>query len=564
VTRPKKGRPDEIRRPFSVEGEDSRAIAVPPPESRPGALSWTRVLSLAAPGALLAAILLLPFAGKAFTIDDTVFMRQAEWVLSDPLHPSALTMVWSEIPRPLRLSQVMPTGPLMAWLLAPAAAAGGSEIVAHLIQILLLVVAVVEVAALALRLGFDDDVARLASLLLASTPAVLGMAGTAMPDVAAMTFALVGIERLCAWSDEGRVAQGVAAALALGLAPLARSHVALLLGLAPFLLERPWRGSAWKRWWPVVAAPLVTALLVVVTRDPQGGSADIAAAAGRFSSLANVRSNAAAFGVHWVLLFPLGIAWTVARGRPFWLSPFPYAGIAVALAALWSQPRWLWIAPLAGLGIAVVSDAVFDGVRSREARRIALGLWLLAALPIVVYLHFPSKYLVVCAPAAAILAAGALVRLPSRVATGAGVGLVAAGALFGTMILQADANFAGLGRRAVDELVRPNTAAGRNVWFNANWGFQWYAERAGAKILTTTPPKPQPGDLVVSARETITAIPIGSFRQRELVATVTDASPGGRIVSGELGAGFYSNGWGYLPWAWGSTEIDRFELWRIR
>ena len=29
------------------------------------------------------------------------------------------------------------------------------------------------------------------------------------------------------------------------------------------------------------------------------------------------------------------------------------------------------------------------------------------------------------------------------------------------------------------------------------------------------------------------------------------------------GAGFYSNGWGYLPWAWGRGEIDRVELWEI-
>jgi hypothetical protein len=565
VTKAKKGRRDQNRRPFSVEEESVSAAADPRPVARKRAeISWSRVFSLAAPAVLLAAVLLLPFAGKAFTIDDTVFMRQAEWVLTDPLHPSALTMVWSEVPRPMRLSQVMPTGPLMAWLLAPAAAAGGSEVVAHLVQILLLVVAIVEVASLALRMGYGDDVARLASLLLASTPAVLGMAGTVMPDVAAMAFALVGLERLAAWRESGSVAAGAVAAIALGLAPLARSHVVLLLGLALFLLGVPWRRRAWKLWWPVVAAPLLTALLIVVTRDPAGGSSDMAQAAGMFSSLANVRSNVIAFGVHWVLLLPLGLAWMIARGRAFWLSPLPCVGIAIAAGALWNQPRWLWIAPVAGLGIAVVADAVIDCVRSRDPHRIALGLWLLAALPIVIYLHFPSKYLVVCAPAAAILAAAAVTRLPSQAATALGVGLVGAGALMGTLILQADANFAGLGRRAADELIRPNTAAGRNVWFNANWGFQWYAERAGGKILTTTPPRPQAGDFVVSARETITAIPIQSFRQRELVATVTDASPGGRIVSSELGAGFYSNGWGYLPWAWGSTEIDRFELWRLR
>jgi hypothetical protein len=547
-------------------GSTRSASPAAPPASQAGrvAFSWQRVLSAAAPGVLLAAVLLLPFAGKAFTIDDTVFMRQAEWVLTDPLHPSALTMVWSEVPRPMRLSQVMPTGPLMAWLLAPAAAAGGSEVVGHVVQLLLLLVAVVEVAALAVRLGFGDDVARLAALLLASTPAVLGMAGTVMPDVAAMSFALVGIERLCAWRSTGRTADGAVAALALALAPLARSHVVLLLGLAPFLLGLPWKDSTWKRWWPVVAAPLATGLLIFVTRDPQGGSSDMMQAAGMFSRLANVRSNAIAFGVHWILLLPLGLAWMAARGRSFFLSPFPYVGVAIAAAALRSQPGWLWIAPVAGLGLAVVADVVVDCAKSRDPHRIALGLWLLVALPIVVYLHFPSKYLVVSAPAAAILAAAALTKLPPRIATGAGIALVGAGALFGTLILQADATFAGLGRRAVDELVRPNTAAGKNVWFNANWGFQWYAERAGARILTTTPPKPQSGDLIVSARETITAIPIQSFRQRELVATVTDASPGGRILSSALGAGFYSNGWGYLPWVWGTTEVDRFELWRLR
>jgi hypothetical protein len=247
VTKAKKGRRDQNRRPFSVEEESVSAAADPRPVARKRAeISWSRVFSLAAPAVLLAAVLLLPFAGKAFTIDDTVFMRQAEWVLTDPLHPSALTMVWSEVPRPMRLSQVMPTGPLMAWLLAPAAAAGGSEVVAHLVQILLLVVAIVEVASLALRMGYGDDVARLASLLLASTPAVLGMAGTVMPDVAAMAFALVGLERLAAWRESGSVAAGAVAAIALGLAPLARSHVVLLLGLALFLLGVPWRRRAWK------------------------------------------------------------------------------------------------------------------------------------------------------------------------------------------------------------------------------------------------------------------------------------------------------------------------------
>jgi hypothetical protein len=43
-----------------------------------------------------------------------------------------------------------------------------------------------------------------------------------------------------------------------------------------------------------------------------------------------------------------------------------------------------------------------------------------------------------------------------------------------------------------------------------------------------------------------------------------DAAPGGRIMSRELGAGFYSNYFGLLPWVWGDGPSDRLELWEIR
>ena len=35
------------------------------------------------------------------------------------------------------------------------------------------------------------------------------------------------------------------------------------------------------------------------------------------------------------------------------------------------------------------------------------------------------------------------------------------------------------------------------------------------------------------------------------------------LVHRAQGAGFFSNGWGYLPWAWGSDPVDRYELWVI-
>ena len=61
-------------------------------------------LRLAAPAMLLASLLVLPFLDRPFTIDDPLFLRAAEHVLADPLHPASFEQVWNAGDR-LLLSQ---------------------------------------------------------------------------------------------------------------------------------------------------------------------------------------------------------------------------------------------------------------------------------------------------------------------------------------------------------------------------------------------------------------------------------------------------------------------------
>src|SRR5689334_14322944 len=46
------------------------------------------------PPIVLAALVLLPFWGKPFTIDDVTFLLEAKHVLKDALHPAAFDMVF--------------------------------------------------------------------------------------------------------------------------------------------------------------------------------------------------------------------------------------------------------------------------------------------------------------------------------------------------------------------------------------------------------------------------------------------------------------------------------------
>jgi hypothetical protein len=47
------------------------------------------------------------------------------------------------------------------------------------------------------------------------------------------------------------------------------------------------------------------------------------------------------------------------------------------------------------------------------------------------------------------------------------------------------------------------------------------------------------------------------------LARIEERGWGGRIMDANLNAGFFSNAWGFLPWAWGDGLVDGFDLLRI-
>ena len=124
----------------------------------------------------------------------------------------------------------------MGYVLVPTVLGGAHEWMAHLTQLVLVWIAVVAMTSLILRFGWDRWHATAGALLLVAIPPFLPMASTAMPDILATAVALVAMERLAAWKAEQKWSQGAAAAIALGLAGFARSHLVLLLPLAAFFL----------------------------------------------------------------------------------------------------------------------------------------------------------------------------------------------------------------------------------------------------------------------------------------------------------------------------------------
>jgi hypothetical protein len=325
--------------------------------------------------------------------------------------------------------------------------------------------------------------------------------------------------------------------------------------------------KTWSRALPFLTVPIVVWLALFVTRDPQASSAAVAGAASAFLFAPAVARNVVSFFTHWTLVLPLALPWLLLHPRRVLFSPVPYLATALSWWYIRSTPE---VGPqgasiAAGLGVAVFVDLFLDAWKRRDPVQGMLGAWLLTPLAVAPYLHLPAKYVIAAAPAGALAVARALEGKPkAKTVLGA---TVFAGALLGFAILRADASFANLGREVAANVVAPRVKEGKRVWFNGHWGFQWYAENAGARPLTTTPPHPQWGDLVVTSRhaedDAMAKRLMDAMPRKRLVQTQELPSAGGRLMSRADGAGFFSNGWGYLPWAWGREPLDRYELWSI-
>ena len=545
-----------------AEGETSPSVA---PDTQKPDLSARGTWLAAWPGLLLASAVLLPFLGKAHAIDDVTFLSQAKHVLHDPWHPTAFEMVADG--HRLRLSSALATGPVMAWLLVPCVLLGGAEWVAHLLQWLLVCVVIFCTVRIGIRIGLGRSPARLAGLLVAGYPAMIGMATTSMSDVPAGAFAALAMERFLAWHEERRPLQGAAAAMAFACAGLARSHALVLPLVALALLGGPAdRRRRWTDALPLAVSWIVAYLVMLLTADPAAAHGTMLDAMRGRGLSPNWRGNLAAFGCHWLATIPLAIPWLWARGSRLVRDVWSWLLFAVAGAYLLSAPVPPMPAPVAAataLAFAALVDVVRDA-RSRGDRvQMMLGAWLLPALTALLYVHLPCKLLLVSAPAAALLTARLIDRADARLPMAVAGALVAAGATLGVLIVLADSEFTDAGRRAAKLIVQPAVRAGVPVRFYGAWGAQWYAMQAGAEVAAESDPDPEPGEILVVSASTPGATP-RSLVGLEAVGEMGMASHFGRVISGPDDVGFYSNGFGYLPWTWRNGPIERFTVWRVR
>jgi hypothetical protein len=520
-------------------------------------------LRLAAPAMVVASLLLLPFLNKPFTIDDPLFLREARHALVDPLHPADFEQVWNAGER-LKLSQYLLGGTLPAYVLLPVAALGGREWMAHLYQLLLLCGFLVASVSVALRLGCDRRQANTVGLLIASNPVTLAMAATCMPDVMAMMFGMAGMDRLLLFREERRWGAGLASGLLLAAAVLCRASTApLVLVAALLLMPATWKRAA-ECLWPLGVAAVTVVLFLGLNRGP-AANATVGAAFQALTSMRNVPRNLVAFLCYQALTGPLLVYALLARGRKFAgvvaaLVALGVAGSLVAGALGGSANLVLYAVP-AALGICFILALV--GVVGDIRHALPLVVWLGAGMVALPYVYMGAKYLLPGVPAAALLIVLHAARVRQRRYPLMVALVVALGWISGALIVVGDTTLASSQREAVDRLIAPRIHRGFTVWAGGQWAFLAYAEEAGAQALANTPPLPGPGDIIVVSRLDYYGMLLRLPIRLELLNTQTDRRCGVFVLNRPLGAGFYSNRFGYLPFAIGCGEVNAYDLYRV-
>lgn len=564
----------ERTRAASREARSQPAQPSPPP--RP----W-EIAALA--GVVL--ICLVPFAGRAFNIDDPLFLWMGKQIQAHPGDPYGFSVNWYGFEEPI--AQVSKNPPLNSyWLALLGSRLGWHEVPLHLGSLVPALAAALGVYLLARELCRRPLLAALATVF---TPVFLVSGTTVMADVLLLAF---WIWAIFLWVRGVRRRSHVAMAASGLLVILAALTKYFGMFLIPLLAAYSVARERRLRW--DLGYLLVPVLLLVgyqlATRAAYGHGLllDAFTYASRYESpygrwsipkaLMGVAYAGACMSV--VLCF----AWRLWSRTALALG----LGLAAAVTVLvlsaggigsWSLPAstgWLLAIQLglwAAVGAGVLALMIGDFARRRDAEAWLLLLWSGGTLAFSFFGNWTTngRVLLPAAPAVAMLIVRRLdergtpagkAGLPVANLRAAALPLIAAAAL-SLAVAAADDELAGTARRAAQEICRGHAKPSRTIWFEGHWGFQYYMQDLGAKALVMNSTSLGPQDLLVIPRANTNVVWPPPTWARRVEGRDYPVNHWLATMSQPLGAGFYSDFAGPLPFVFGAAPPQPYEVYAV-
>jgi 4-amino-4-deoxy-L-arabinose transferase-like glycosyltransferase len=533
--------------------------------------------------ALATILCLVPFSGRAFHVDDTLFVRAAQNIVKHPFDPYGFQITWDWAPQ--QMSEITQNPPLASYYAALAGIVfGWPERALHLSFLLITILLVLGTYRLASKFTRAPLLAALVTLL---SPGVLVSASSVMCDtmmlmlwIWAAVFWIEGLEK----NNQYLLAS---AALLAGASALTKYFGAALLPLLfVYALFRQKRVGLWLLHFLLPIAILVAYQLWTERLYGHG----LLLGAAQFAS-----KQRAYIGASWPAMAIAGLSFaggctlsTLVFAPLLWSRKMlAWTGAASVAATLLiasgavnlglqvggnnvQRESWLcagtqlalWIAG----GILLLALAITDYFEKRDAGSAFLALWVVGTFVFAAFLNYTvnARSVLPLIPPATILIArrleitGGVTYLRTKVAVG-----VAVCAAVAFLVAGADASLADSAREAASLIVEETHGRGGTLWFEGHWGFQYYMEQAGALPLNIRAPEFKPGDFI--------AMPMNNIQMRsiypQLIASSERIELPLRAFAGTVDAkdraGFYSAFWGPLPFAIVRPPAERYQILRI-
>ncbi|HSQ31268.1 MAG TPA: glycosyltransferase family 39 protein [Gemmatimonadaceae bacterium] len=522
--------------------------------------------------------ILVPFVGIAFHIDEPLFIWAAEHIRQQPANPYGFTVNWYGYDMPM--SDVTKNPPLASYYIAAVAAViGWSEVALHLAFILPAIAVVLGSYLIAARLCRHPVVAVLVGLL---TPVFVVSSLTAMSDVIMLAFWLFAVHSWLKALETKRDGWFVLGALFIALAALSKYFGIMLIPmLLAYSIVRERRLRTWMLYLLIPVVVLAGYQLATARLYGRGLLSDAATyASGSTHALGGLTLSktlaAIAFtgGCLASVLFFSRRLWS-------WRALVPAVGfvtLVTLVAQAWVNvgsfsmpaadgPHWLLSAQIgvwAAVGVSLVAIACVDLWRSRDADSLLLFMWAGGTFIFAAFVNWSTNgrsILPMVVPAGILVARrleAVAVRHDAFTIRSLTIPL-GASALLSLLVLRADYLFAETSRAGAALIRQKFASSGHTTWFEGHWGLQYYMQQLGAKPVERRS-RFVPGDVI--AIPTTNTNPVPMPHEWTDTSGVIDVRVSHWIatMNSSIGAGFYADVYGPLPFAVGSVPDERFTM----
>lgn len=537
----------------------------------------------------------LPFVNKAYHIDDTLVVYPAKQILKFPFHPFDFEVNWYGDPRSFWLED---NPPLVFYFVSFVILLfGESEKILHISFVLFPIIAVVSMYFLGRRL---TKLPFLSSAFLIATSAFLVMSTNIMLDIPLLAFYLASIATFMYGIDRDDSKLKILSGVLIGLAALTKyTGLTLIPLLVVYVIVRREKFS--RVLW-VFVIPLFMFGSWCIHNLITHGSIHFIEAAGilnfkpgalyqKFIGTLSYLGGATVFPLLIpVLLFTKKKDVFIYAFAFFLAVLLPYnllTDLGYEFAKMFFIILFLWVALL--LLIKVIEKIVWFFIayirnpQIKDSRWVAdeviLLLWFSGIFIMnVISEYSAARFVLIMLPPVILLmlriAEGGFVRRFKHSSAVMICGLFLS-LMMSISVAYADYSYADVYRLCKNKIKAMFEGKNQRVFFDGHWGFQYYMEKEGFRCFSPKIDNPRKGDILVIPSVASYDMPIdvssikeqlGNYPGRHLklmdIVEYNSWFPV-RTMHKEARAGFYSHGWGFLPFAFSKRYLEKFYIWEF-